>query len=414
MGEVWLAQHVSIDRKVAIKILHGHFSRNESLRARFRNEAMTLSRLQHPNIVSFYDFIEAADHACLVMEYVQGRNLDDIIRKETGPMPNELLSSVFRQILLAFDHAHRAGVVHRDIKPSNFMLTDEGVLKVLDFGIAKLLEDDHHLTRTGTRMGTTFYMSPEQVNGGQIDMRSDIYSLGVTLFVLATGKNPYEGETVEFKVYNRIVHEPLPPARSIYPGIPETVERLINKATAKDPAHRFQNCGEFLIGAGVTGHAPYPVVQPHGSILPLNAFKSLRRFTTVAPVVSVLLCWIPATGNGFELGSLPIIATLASIVVAAASVAVRRGKSWGKWGMRIGLSIYALGCLGAIIVPGTSSVSFSSRTSTTWNGITHTYQSASNDNWLSVILCSLALGYAIWGLTVVFSKKNQPYLDTLQ
>lgn len=248
MGEVWLGEHLTISRKVAIKLLHPQYARNEKIRQRFRNEAATLSKLKHPNIITLYDFIESDSDFYLVMEYVEGRNLEEVVRFETGPMPTNILEKVFGQILAAVGYAHSQGVIHRDIKPSNFMMDSAGNVKVLDFGIAKLLEDDQHLTRTGMRMGTTFYMSPEQVNTEAIDHRSDVYSLGVTLFFLATGKAPYEGETSEYKIFDQIIRKPLPLARSIYVGVSPTIDKMIQKATAKVPRDRYAGCEEFQLG----------------------------------------------------------------------------------------------------------------------------------------------------------------------
>lgn len=262
MGTVWAGRHVTIDRKVAIKLLHPQYARNERIRQRFRNEASTLARLQHPNIVTLYDYVETPQQLCLVMEYVDGVNLDDLIRKQTGPLSNERLAPIFRQMLDAIGYAHQQKVIHRDIKPSNFMLTPSGQVKVLDFGIAKLLEDDQQLTKTGMRMGSTFYMSPEQINSGTVDHRADIYALGVTLFVLATGKVPYEGETSEFQVYTKIINEPLPKASSVYVGVTQGVERMIEIATHKRPQDRFQTCEEFLAkGRQAVAGTPNPPPQ---------------------------------------------------------------------------------------------------------------------------------------------------------
>ena len=268
MGTVYLGEHSTLGRKVAIKMLHPQYARNPNVRARFRNEANTLSKLQHKNIVSLYDYIEEGDNAFLVMEYVEGKNLDDIVRHQTGPMPTERLAVIFPQILAAVDFAHSKGIVHRDIKPSNFILMPDDTVKVLDFGIAKVLgEEQQGLTKTGTRMGTVFYMSPEQVKGQPVDHRSDIYSLGMMLFVLATGKMPYEALNSEFEIFNKIVHEELPPAHSIYPGVTPRVEALIRKATVKDARYRFQSCKEFRSGHGTNPYLPgnrppYPGTNP--------------------------------------------------------------------------------------------------------------------------------------------------------
>jgi serine/threonine protein kinase len=248
MGEVWLARHTLMSRQAAIKCLHPQLLKNESVKARFKNEAATLAQLQHRNIVALLDYTEDHEGAYLIMEYVKGRDLSDHITEIRGPIPEPELSSLFGQILEGFEYAHAKKIVHRDIKPSNFIITADGIVKVLDFGIAKMLDDaDMSLTKTGTRLGTVLYMSPEQVRGEDLDERSDIYSLGVTLFQMATGQCPYDANTTEFHVYNKIVNEELPSASSIYPGVTPAIEALIRKATAKKPTDRFQNCREFLV-----------------------------------------------------------------------------------------------------------------------------------------------------------------------
>jgi serine/threonine protein kinase len=246
MGQVWLAEHTLLGRKVAIKSLHPQFARNAGIRARFKQEAATLAHLQHPNIVALHDYIEEGDDAFLVMEYVEGTPLDELITHQTGPIPTEQLRELFGQILDGFVYAHSKRVVHRDIKPSNFLVTKDGNVKILDFGIAKILtESNQKLTKTGASMGTVLYMSPEQVRGEALDIRSDIYSLGVTLFQMATGQCPYNAESSEFLVYDQIVNKPLPPASQIYPGVTAAMEALISKATQKLAANRFQDCAEF-------------------------------------------------------------------------------------------------------------------------------------------------------------------------
>jgi serine/threonine protein kinase len=249
MGTVFLAEHERLGRKVAIKMLHPHLVRDPGIRARFKNEATLLARLQHRNIVTLYDYVEEDDALFLIMEYVEGRDLDDLVRNEYGPFPTHLLKTVFEQVLDALGYAHSQKVIHRDIKPSNFILTNEGVIKVLDFGIAKIFGDsDHNLTKTGTRMGTVFYMSPEQVRGEKPDERSDIYSLGMMLFNLATGQLPFHSANSEFEIYNQIVSQELPTPSSVYPGVPASIERLIQVATQKDKMRRFQSCDDFRKG----------------------------------------------------------------------------------------------------------------------------------------------------------------------
>lgn len=276
MGQVWLAEHTLLGRKVAVKGLHPQFARNAGIRARFKQEAATLSMLQHPNIVSLYDYIETDAEAYLVLEYVEGTPLDEYISRKTGPIPTPQLKQLFAQILDGFIYAHAQHVIHRDIKPSNFLVTADGKVKVLDFGIAKILTDaNQKLTKTGTNIGTVLYMSPEQVRGQALDARSDIYSLGVTLFQMATGQAPYPSDSAEFAVYEQIVNHPLPNAREIYPGVTAEIEALIARATAKSLEARFQSCVTFkeallrektqeapVVPAAPTVAAPTPQAPP--------------------------------------------------------------------------------------------------------------------------------------------------------
>jgi serine/threonine protein kinase len=246
MGAVYLAEHTQVNRKVAIKVLHAQFFKNEDIKLRFKNEASTMAHLQHPNIVGLLDYLEDENGMYLIMEYIEGVGLDEYINNSTGPMPEDKAVPIMKQILSAFSYAHDKKIVHRDIKPANILISPTGEVKVLDFGIARLLGDnDQNLTKTGTQMGTVFYMSPEQVQGKKVDHLSDIYSLGVTFYQMLTGVNPYRGLTTDYEVYNKIVKEDLPDPSSVYPGVPSYFKQILKKATAKDKENRFKNCNEF-------------------------------------------------------------------------------------------------------------------------------------------------------------------------
>ncbi len=244
MGVVYLARQKKLDRLVAIKAISPYLAQEPEIRERFASEASVLARLSHPNIVTLYDYIEEPDSLYLVMEYVEGKPLSEILK--AGPLPLESVRKYFYQVLDAFTYAHSKGVIHRDIKPSNIIITPEGQVKILDFGVAKILSADHSQTRTGMRLGTLMYMSPEQVKGEKnIDARSDIYSLGVVLFEMLTGRPPYDPDLGEFEMSLRIVREPLfdlshPPAQ-----IPQKILETILHATEKNPDHRFSSCKEF-------------------------------------------------------------------------------------------------------------------------------------------------------------------------
>jgi len=246
MGIVYLAEHVKLGRKVAIKVLHAHLASNESIRTRFMNEAKTMAELQHPNIVNLHDYHEDEFGLYLIMEYVDGKPLDEYIEQVSGPIPEEKAIQFFKQALSAFQYAHEKNVVHRDIKPSNLIITNEGKLKVLDFGIAKIVGNENYkLTKTGAHTGSVYYMSPEQVRGFDVDYRSDIYSLGITLYQMLTGYNPYVDLTTEYDIFEQIVKVPLADPRTKYPAVSEHMVQVINKATQKNPLDRFNSCNDF-------------------------------------------------------------------------------------------------------------------------------------------------------------------------
>ena len=247
MGVVYKARHQLTNRVVAIKSLSNQYCLNEEIRRRFKNEAVILSKLDHPNIVKVIDFFELPDELHLIMEYVEGRTLDKIIGQEIGPIPYQRALPIFNQILDGIAYAHSKGVIHRDIKPSNIIVTKGNEVKITDFGIAKLQEGTQH-TRTGTRMGTLYYMSPEQIRGDKtVDEQSDIYSLGMTLYEMLAGRLPFgkKGELTEFELMHKLVYDPLPDPREYYPAIPKRLVEVIYKALEKKKENRFISVKEL-------------------------------------------------------------------------------------------------------------------------------------------------------------------------
>jgi serine/threonine protein kinase len=242
MASVYEAEHEMLGTKVAIKVLNPILSANDEIKERFRNEAKLMASLNHPNITKVIDFDEQPQQLSIVMEFLSGEDLNDVIKKN-GALSEKEIINCFSQSLSAFQYAHEKGIVHRDIKPSNIFILPNGQVKILDFGIAKLFGTGNDMTQTGTQMGTPIYMSPEQVKADKsIDHRSDIYSLGVTMFYAINGKPPYDGNTTsQFDIFNKIVYDPLPEiGRNSY------LNDLVKKACNKDRNQRFQYCQEWI------------------------------------------------------------------------------------------------------------------------------------------------------------------------
>ena len=257
MGEVYLARDKKLDRNVAIKILNEEFSQDESNLQRFVSEAKAASALNHPNILTVYEFGEAEHARFIVSEYIEGKTLREIIRASRLRLPEILDISI--QITGALSAAHKAHLVHRDIKPENIMVRPDDYVKVLDFGLAKLVEQKnksllsseeptvrHNLTAKGVVVGTVNYMSPEQARGERVDERTDIFSLGVSVYEMLAGKPPFAGGNAIETMGSILNKDPAPLSR-ITPEVPQELERIINKTLRKDPEERYQTAKDLLI-----------------------------------------------------------------------------------------------------------------------------------------------------------------------
>jgi len=247
MGQVFLAKNTSFDQLVAIKMLHPRLADNAMLREKFKKEAQLLSSLNHPNIVRFFNYVENDSGVFLIMEYVDGMTLEDFITKKNGLIVEKRALPMFNQILGAFSYAHSKNIVHLDIKPSNIFITPDGQIKILDFGIAKILSDSGSAGDGDNMvMGTPEYMSPEQVIGRNIDRRSDIYSLGVLFHQMLTGRPPYDTTTLSrMEIQQCVLNDALPKMKDYYPYISDSIQKVVTRATNKLPDKRYKDCAEM-------------------------------------------------------------------------------------------------------------------------------------------------------------------------
>ncbi len=279
MGVVFKAMHIKLDKLVALKMIAPGMAMNERFIKRFQTEARALAKLEDPNIVAIYDLRSDNDQWFIVMEYVDGSNLFDKIRKE-GAFPWQQAVPVLKQILTAIGHAHRAGIIHRDLKPNNIMLTKNGTVKITDFGLAK---DQNIMANSMTVAsgGTLYYMSPEHVKGFSFtDKRSDLYSIGMTFYEMITGKVPFENIDSDFDIRERIIRKDFVKPSTYKEDIPEELDAIIMKSIAKDPEKRYQSAEEMLEAIlafeekqGLTGtqrpETPQKPVAPARTTFPL-------------------------------------------------------------------------------------------------------------------------------------------------
>ncbi len=311
MARVHRGQDLVLGRTVAVKILSSPYDRDERFVARFRREARAAARLAHPNIVAVFDTGSDGDTHYIVMEHVEGRTLHDAILLE-APMAPRRVAEIADAMAAALAAAHEAGIVHRDVKPANVMLTSEGEVKVMDFGLARAV-DAETLTRTGFILGTASYVSPEQAQGGTTDARSDLYSLGCVLYEMLAGRPPFVGDSPVAALYQHVNEPALPP--SLFHPVPADLETVVLRCLAKDPADRFQSALELrrelrrageqaapeattmpvMVGGVVRLPEPTEVLEePEGEAGTRSKDRRWRGAAAVAGLVVLVLLLVPA------------------------------------------------------------------------------------------------------------------------
>ncbi len=355
MGVVYKAVDTGLDRMVAMKVLNPDLSKNPDLVERFRAEARAQANLNHTNLATLFAFMVHQGTAIMVMEFVEGETFAQMIRRR-GPIPEPESIPLFKQALLGIGYAHRSGIIHRDIKPSNLMLNKNGLVKVMDFGIAKVL-GAQSMTRTGAQLGTLAYMSPEQIQNRNVDIRSDIYELGITLYEMLSGHLPFESDS-EFQIMQDHVYTAPPPPSKYYPYINKGIEKVILKSLEKNPDARFQTVEQFgsalehpdalvftpsvsasdAVTASVGGNPSHPQLSvsavpppksPAGpTTAPSTASTIAPRSTTPPPVP-----WVEPMMAPTRVAAQTIAQAQSQVPAAAAPSAGGVQKKWIIWGV---------------------------------------------------------------------------------
>ena len=293
MGVVFKAIDTNLEKFVALKMIDPFLARDESFVKRFKTEAKALARLENPNIVRVFALRETDDGLFMVMEYVEAKPLSNCIQ-ENGPFSLKEAVSISKQLLNAIGHAHKVGVIHRDIKPSNILLCSDGSVKVTDFGLAKVIKQKGPAsTVTQTRAGTLYYMSPEQVKGlKNVDKRSDLYSLGMTVYEMIVGRTPFEKTDSDFTIQKKIVDGEIPSPLKFDSNIPKKLTKVILKSIDKEPEKRYQNAEEMIEALNNYEKELNPVQKTVESVLSVKPFFKKPIFYITAFAVILVFALI--------------------------------------------------------------------------------------------------------------------------
>ena len=303
MAHVYRARCTVLNRIVTVKVLREELAEDKDFVRRFQMEAQAVALLSHPNIVSIYDVGDENGLPYLVMEYVEGSNLKEIIRRQGALAPSEAVN-IGIQVCAALDHAHSKGIIHRDIKPHNILVTPGGRVKVTDFGLARVLSvPSATMTQSGTVMGSVHYFSPEQAQGEEVDHLSDLYSLGVVLYEAVSGHVPFQGDNPISVALKHLQEEP-PSLNLENPSIPQELEQIVYKAMAKDPGLRFTSAREMqkALSEGYLGESLEPLEEEKTRAIPIpekreNRVREKRRMHPAA-IAALVICGLFLLGGG--------------------------------------------------------------------------------------------------------------------
>jgi serine/threonine-protein kinase len=276
-GTVYEARDTELERRVALKVLHPTLMQDPHLLQRFRQEAQSAARLEHPRIVTIYDVGQSEDRHYIAMRLLKGEPLSALLARKDGPLPVDQALAILGDIARALDYAHEQGVIHRDVKPSNVFTTVSGAI-LTDFGIVRVLGDESRVTTTGQALGTPEYMAPEQIKGEDVGPKTDIYALSVVAYEMLTGRVPFTG-TTPFAIQEGHVRRPLPSARSLNPTLPAKVDAVLERALAKSPEQRPASAVQFvkeLEHLLNPSPVPQPGYSPSPAQLPVRS-RSARR-----------------------------------------------------------------------------------------------------------------------------------------